>query len=250
MVKDYRKWFLGRVKKAISDFAMIRDGDRVAVGFSGGKDSTSLLHALHLIRRSAPVSFGLEAIFVDMGWPVDIPLLTAFCRAREAELSVVKTDIASIVFEHRRDQSPCAICSHLRRGAFHDRALELGCSRVALGHHLDDVVETFFMSLFYTGQFRTFAPDTYLDRTGLHMIRPLIYLPAGEIKKWAGLEGLPAIPNPCPVSGKTKREEAKELVAELRERCPNLGASFLNALLTFDPSNLWPKREKIPPGGP
>ncbi|MCL6638926.1 MAG: tRNA 2-thiocytidine(32) synthetase TtcA [Firmicutes bacterium] len=244
MVKDYRKWFLGRVKKAITDFNMIADGDRVAVGMSGGKDSTSLLHALYLIRRTAPVDFGLEAVFIDMGWPMDIPLLREFCRAHGVELSVVRTDIAAIVFEHRKDQSPCALCAHLRRGAFHGRALELGCNRVALGHHLDDAVETFFMSLFYTGQMRTFSPETFLDRSGLSMIRPLIYLPAEEIRTWVEREGLPAIPNPCPVSGKTKREEARELVADLAERCPELKERFLNALLTFDQKNLWPERKK------
>lgn len=244
MVKDYRKWFLGRVKRAITDFCMIEDGDRVAVGMSGGKDSTSLLHALYLIRRTAPVRFGLEAVFVDMGWPMDVSLLAEFCRSRGVELSVVKTGIAEIVFEHRPDRSPCALCAHLRRGAFHGKALELGCNKVALGHHLDDVVETFFMSLFYTGQFRTFAPNTFLNRTGLYMIRPLIYLPAEEIRAWVEREGLPAIPNPCPVSGNTKREEARELVAELTERCPELKERFLTALLTLDPRNLWPERKK------
>jgi len=244
MVKDFRKWFLGRVKKAITDFGMIGDGDRVAVGMSGGKDSTSLLRALHLIRRAAPIRFDLEAIFIDMGWPMDVPLLEAFCRAHGVELSVVKTGIAEIVFERRRDQSPCALCAHLRRGALHGRALELGCNRVALGHHLDDVLETLLMGLFYTGQMRTFAPETFLDRAGLSMIRPLIYLPAEEIRTWVVREGLPAIPNPCPASGKTKREEAREVVAELTERCPELKERFLNALLTFDPQNLWPERKK------
>ncbi|MCL6639610.1 MAG: tRNA 2-thiocytidine(32) synthetase TtcA [Firmicutes bacterium] len=244
MIKDYRKWFLGRVKKAITDFGMIEDGDRVAVGMSGGKDSTSLLHGLSLVRRSAPVKFELESIFIDMGWSMDAPLLEDFCRSRGVILNIVKTDIAEIVFEHRKDQNPCALCAHLRRGAFHDKAKELGCNKVALGHHLDDVIETFFMSLFYTGQLRTFAPATFLDRSGLTMIRPLIYLPSEEIKTWVERENLPAIPNPCPASGETKREEARKLLEELTGRYPELKSRFLTALLTFDRRNLWPERRK------
>jgi len=244
MVKKYRKWFLGRVKRSITDFGMIEDGDRVAVGMSGGKDSAFLLHALRLINRAAPVRFGLEAVFIDMGWPMDVPLLEEFCRSREVALHVVKTEIAEIVFEARRGENPCALCAHLRRGAFHGKALELGCNKVALGHHLDDVIETFFMSLFYTGQMRTFAPATFLDRSGLTMIRPLIYLPAEEIRKWVETEELPAIPNPCPASGHTKREEARELVAELASRYPDLKARFLTALQTFDRRNLWPEIRK------
>ncbi len=241
MVKDYRKWFLGRIKKAITDYGMISEGDRVAVGMSGGKDSTSLLHALALISRSAPVKFELEAVYIDLGWPMDVPLLEEFCCSRDVALHVVKTDIAEIVFQVRADKNPCAICAHLRRGAFHSKALELGCGKVALGHHLDDVIETFFMNLFYTGQMRIFAPATYLDRSDLTMIRPLIYLSAEEIRSWVELEKLLAIPNPCPANGNTKREEARELVAGLTERFPGLKARFLNALKTFERHNFWPE---------
>jgi tRNA(Ile)-lysidine synthase TilS/MesJ len=240
MVKDFRKWFLSRIKKAITDYGMIDEGDRVAVGMSGGKDSTSLLHALALIRRAAPVKFRLYAVYVDLGWSVDAPLLEEFCRTRETGFHVVKTDIAEIVFEARGGKNPCAICAHLRRGAFHQKALELGCGKVALGHHLDDVIETFFMSLFYTGQLRTFAPSTFLDRSGLTMIRPLVYVPAEEVRCWAELEKLPVLTNPCPVNGHTKREEARELVTGLVERIPGLRARFLNALQNFDNRNLWP----------
>lgn len=240
MVKDYRKWFLGRVKRAITDFGMIRDGDRVAVGFSGGKDSTSLLHALRLISRSAPVKFGLEAVFINLGWPTDLLALQEFCRLREVTLHTVETDIAEIIFEARKGENPCALCAHLRRGAFHEKALELGCNKVALGHHLDDVIETFFMSLFYTGQFRTFSPYTFLDRSGLTMIRPLIYLPSEDISRWVESEHLPAVPNPCPASNATKRIEARELLSDLAGRFPDLKARFLTALQTFDKRNLWP----------
>lgn len=246
MVKDFRKLFLGKIKKAITDYGMIVDGDRVAVGISGGKDSTSLLHALTLISRAAPVKFGLEAVYIDLGWPegvpsVDVSLLEDFCRSRGVDFHVVKTSIAEIVFQARGGKNPCAICAHLRRGAFHNKALELGCNKIALGHQLDDVIETFFMSLFYTGQLRTFAPATFLDRTGLTMIRPLIYVSGDEVRTWVELEKLLALPNPCPASGHTKREEVRELVTELVERYPDLHSRFLNALKNFDRRNLWPE---------
>lgn len=244
MVKDYRKWFLGRVKKAITDYGMISAGDRVAVGMSGGKDSTSLLHALRLVSLVSPAKFEIEAVFIDMGWPMDVPLMEQFCRSRGVELHVVKTDIAEIVFEARKGENPCALCAHLRRGAFHDKALDLGCGKVALGHHLDDVVETFFMSLFYTGQMRTFSPATFLDRSGLTMIRPLIYLPSEDIVKWVEMEGLPAIPNPCPASGHTKREEIRKLLSNLLQLYPDLKSRFLTALQNFDQRNLWPDLKK------
>jgi len=241
MIKDYRKWFLGRVKKAITDFGMIMEGDRVAVGMSGGKDSTSLLHALYLISRTAPVKFHLEAVFIDMGWSMDVTLLEDFCHSHNVDFHVVKTEIAEIVFGSRKGENPCALCAHLRRGAFHGKAQELDCNRVALGHHLDDVIETFFMSLIYTGQMRTFSPLTYLDRSGLTMIRPLVYLSSEELHNWVELEKLPATANPCPANGCTKREEARLLVAELTGRYPDLKTRFLTALLNFDRRNLWPQ---------
>lgn len=240
--KNYRKWFLGRVKKAITDYRMIADGDRVAVGMSGGKDSSALLHALYLIQRTVPVKFELEAVFIDMGWPMEIDALREFCKNRDVFLHVVRTNIAAIVFESRKERGPCALCAHLRRGAFHSRALELGCNKVALGHHLDDVIETFFMSLIYTGQMRTFSPYTFLDRSGLAMIRPLVYLPQRSVQNWVNREDLPVIPNPCPASGQTKRQEAKELLSLLESRFPALKERFLTALQEFDQRNLWPGR--------
>jgi len=241
MIKNYRKWFLGRVKKAITDFGMIVEGDRVAVGMSGGKDSISLLRALCLISRTSPVKFHLEAVFIDLGWSMDVSLLKDFCHSQNVGFHVVKTEIAQIVFDSRKRENPCALCAHLRRGAFHGKARELGCNRVALGHHLDDVIETYFMSLIYTGQMRTFSPSTFLDRSGLTMIRPLVYLSSEELRKWVEMENLPTAANPCPANGHTKREEVRLLVAELTGRYPDLKSRFLTALLTFDQGNLWPR---------
>ena len=244
MVKNYRKWFLSRIKKAIYRYGMIEDGDRVVVAFSGGKDSFTLLRSLSLLRRSMPVKFRLAAVFVRLGWPMDTAVMEDFCRDLEIPFYVQETEIANIVFEERRDGSPCAICSHLRRGALHSKALELGFNKIALGHHLDDVLETFFMSLIYTGQLRVFAPATFLDRTGLTMIRPMVALSAEDIREFVRLENLPAVSNPCPANGHTSRETMKDLVSELAERFPALRARFLTALQNFDQNNLWPDKER------
>ena len=239
MVKNYRKWFLAQIKKAIYHYGMIENGDRVVVAFSGGKDSITLLWALSLLRRAMPLKFDLAAVFVELGWPMDKGVMEGFCRSLEVPFYVQETEIAKIVFDERQDRSPCAICSHLRRGALHSKVLEIGFNKVALGHHLDDVLETFFMSLIYTGQLRVFAPTTFLDRTGLTMVRPLVLLPGEEIRTLVQMENLPVITNPCPANGHTSRETMKKLVADLEASFPNLKARFLTALQTFDQRNLW-----------
>jgi tRNA(Ile)-lysidine synthase TilS/MesJ len=241
MVKDYRKEFLAQVKKAIYRYGMIQEGDRVVVAFSGGKDSVTLLQALYFLHRTMPLKFDLAAVFVQIGWPVDVQVMEEYCHSLEVPFYIQETDIAEIVFDEQRENSHCAICSHLRRGALHNKTLELGFNKVALGHHLDDVLETFLMSLIYTGQLRVFAPATFLDRTGLTMIRPLITLPGEEIRKFVQKENLPIVTNPCPVNGKTSRETMKNLVNDLTEQFPALKARFLTALQNFDPENLWKK---------
>lgn len=246
MAKNYRQKFLTKVKRAIYDYGMIENGDRVAVGFSGGKDSVTLLYALYLLKRSLPVKYELEAVFIKTGWPMDLPVLEEFCRSLNISFHVVETEIAKIVFEDREDDNPCAICSHLRRGALHSRALELGCKKIALGHHLDDVIETFFMSMIYTGQMRVFSPTTFLDRTGLTMIRPLVYHHVEEIVSFVEMENLPFINNPCPANGFTNREVVKKFLADMVKRFPDFKARFLTALKTFDQKYLWP--EVLPKG--
>lgn len=245
MKKPYRLFVLPKVKRAVYEYKMINDGDVIAVGLSGGKDSVALLHLLVHLRKKIPVDFKFKAVFVHMGWVVDFSPVKEYCQSGGIEFHVKETEIGKIIFELRDERSPCALCANLRRGALNEAALELGCNKVALGHHLDDVMETFFMSLFYTGQMRTFQPRTYLDRTGLTVIRPMIYLTRNIVKKLVREEKLPHFENPCPVDGKTKREEAKEIANYLSRYYPNIRGNFLNGLKSLDPRNLWGIKGKI-----
>ncbi len=231
------KWFLTRVKRTIYRYKMFEAGDRVAVGISGGKDSAALLYILNLFKRHAPFDFSIQAVFVDLGWPADLDPLKRLTEKLAIDLHVEKTAIARVVFERRKEKNPCALCANMRRGALHQAAKSMGCSKVALGHHLDDAIQTFFMNLIYTGQMGTFKPVTYLDRIDLHLVRPLAQLPESTLANLVKRENLPLFKNPCPVSGKTKRKEMAELVEELSSRYPDLREKFRSALVD---SPYWP----------
>jgi len=240
-LKDtYLQWFKAKVKKALTNYNMISDGDRVAVGLSGGKDSMTLLHTLHAIRREVPVRYDLHAIFVNPGWPMDVDTMADFCRQRDIPFTNKITDIGEVVFVARQEKNPCALCANLRRGAINNTARDLGLNKLALGHHLDDAIETFMMSLIFTGQFKTFAPVTYMDRSNITLIRPLIYLTGQSVETFVERYSVPVVKSLCPVNGKTKREEMKALVDSLSESYPDLKTRFLTALQTLDPQNLWP----------
>lgn len=228
--RSYRKWFLTKVGRAISRYGMITAGDRIAVGASGGKDSTALLYILWLLKNYSSLSFDFCAIYLDLGWLVDPEPLAAFCRDYGIPFHVQPTQIGPIVFRYRREDNPCSLCSHLRRGALNDVAVRLGCNKVALGHHLDDLLETFLLGWLYNGRFATFLPVTELSRSGLAVIRPLIYLPEATVAGLARVEKLPALPNPCPAAGRTKRREMRHLVALLAERHPFVRERLLTAL--------------------
>lgn len=235
------RWLLAKVKRAMIDYGMLTDGDRVAVGLSGGKDSGVLLHALDAVRRSVPFNYEITGIFLDLGFGIDTRPLENFCKRYNVTFIHKITDIGEIIFDIRNEKNPCSLCSKLRRGALNNLAAEIGCNKVALGHHLDDLVDTFFMSLLYAGQFQTFSPNTYLSRINLHMIRPLVYLEQESVKKLADSEEVPIIKNPCPANGITKREEIKKLVEVLRISYPDLREKVLSALRGADLNNLWPK---------
>jgi tRNA 2-thiocytidine biosynthesis protein TtcA len=225
------KWFLTRVKRTIYKHKMIADGDMVAVGISGGKDSAALLHILKLFKHHSPLKFELQAVYIDLGWPGEIEPLKQLTANLGIGLHVEETNIARVVFETRKEKNPCALCAKMRRGALHQASVKLGCNKVALGHHLDDAIQTFMLNLIYTGHMDTFKPVTYLDRSDLHMIRPLIELPESVLVSLARRENLPLLKNPCPISGKTKRNEMDELVGELSKRYPDLREKWRSALV-------------------
>lgn len=240
MKDSHLKWVKGKVKRAILNYGMLENGDRVAVGLSGGKDSMAMLHLLWLIRREVPVEYTMHAIYVNPGWPAEVEVMEDFCRERGIPFTNKLTDIGEVVFEHHGDKNPCALCANLRRGAINNTARDLGLNKLALGHHLDDAIETFFMSLVFTGQFRTFSPVTYMDRSGITLVRPLIYLTQQTVETLVERHGIPVVKSRCPVSGRTKREEMKELVGWLNDRYPDLKTRFLTAFQTLDPENMWP----------
>ncbi len=238
MNKNYSKWFLTAVKKTIIRYGMLKEGDSVALGVSGGKDSSALLFILSLVRAHAPFPFSLHAVFVDMGWDTDILPLQETCSRLQIPLHVEKTIISRIVFERKKEKNPCSLCSKMRRGALHKAAVELGCNKVALGHHLDDAMETFFLNFIYSGKLDTFKPHTYLSRRGLYLIRPLISITERTLSALVDLEGLPGIENPCPVAGETKRQDMRAIVEFISYRYPGCRQRFVTAMRK---SGIWPE---------
>jgi tRNA(Ile)-lysidine synthase TilS/MesJ len=209
------KRLLGILRRTTTDYEMIKDGDRVAVGISG-KDSITLLYALHLYQKFSPVKFDLEAMTIDLGFPgLDLQPVQDFCRENNITYTVKKTDIAKIVFETRQESNPCSLCANMRRGALHNYMKERGLNVLALGHHADDAVETFLMNLLYTGRIATFAPKTFLTRKEVWVIRPFIFAWEKEIMHACRKYNLPIIVSPCPVDKKTNRENMKQLVKNL-----------------------------------
>ena len=202
---------------------MIAPGDRIAVGVSGGKDSLVLLAALAKLREFYPAPFTVEAITLDLGLDgMDFTPVEEYCRSLDVPYTVIKTEISHIIFDLRKEKNPCSMCAKMRRGALHNALAERGIHKIALGHHFDDAVETFFLSLFYEGRLSCFQPVTYLDRTDITQIRPLLYCGEGFVRNLANRLELPVVHNPCPADGYTKRQEVKELVAKLSEDYPRL----------------------------
>ncbi len=232
------KWFLSRVKQTVIRYAMIAEGDNIALGVSGGKDSSALLYILSLVRDHAPFPFSLQAIFVDLGWGMDVTPLEDLCRRLQIPLHVESTLIARIVFERREEKNPCSLCAKLRSGALHKAARELGCNRVALGHHLDDVIQTFFLNLLHSGKLDTFKPHTYLDKSDLYLIRPLVAVREQTLAAVVRQENLPVVENLCPMADKTERKKMEEIVFYLVQRHPELYQRFLTAM---EKSGIWPE---------
>lgn len=206
---------LSYMRRAVDDYNMIDEGDKIAVGVSGGKDSLALLMGMCALRRFYPKSFEIEAITLDLGFEgTDFTPIARLCKELDVNYTIVRTDIKAVVFDIRNESNPCALCSKMRKGALNEKALELGCKKVAFGHHNDDAIETFFLSLFYEGRLNCFSPVTYLDRKGITLIRPLVYTPEKYIKSFAKNNDLPIVINKCPEDGNTKRQSMKDFVAE------------------------------------
>lgn len=242
MAKRYFHDSLWRpVGKAITDYHMIQEGDKIAAGLSGGKDSLTLLSVLSEIREYSPVKFEIVGISVDLGFGGTLDPIRDFCRDRNVIWSCVHTRIAPIVFEYRRETNPCSLCSKMRNGALHTAAIQMGCNKVALAHHLDDAIETFFLCLFYERRIKTFQPLSYLSRRKITLIRPLIYVREKTIRNFAAKFQLPVIENPCPANHHTQREEMKHLVDYLEHRFPGVRDRILTALINTDPDYLWRK---------
>ena len=204
---------LSYVRRAADDYHMIADGDCIAVGVSGGKDSLTLLLALANLRRFYPNRFDLKAVTLDIGFPdMDFSPIARFCDQLDVEFVLEKTDIREIVFDIRKEANPCSLCANLRRGALHNAALAHGCRTVALGHHQDDVIETYMLSLLYEGRINCFLPFTHLDRKDISVIRPLIYTPESYIRSIAKKVELPIVKSTCPADGNSKRKEIKDLL--------------------------------------
>lgn len=219
------------VRRALEDYDMIEEGDKIAVGVSGGKDSLVLLKSLAEISRYYPKKFTVMGITLDMGYNPDYSPIRKMCDEMNVEYVVKKTDIKEIIFDIRKDPNPCSLCAKMRRGALNDTALEYGCKKVALGHHNDDVLETFLLSLMYEGRINCFSPVTYLDRTGVYQIRPLIYVRERDVRGIVHNYSIPVIENPCPANGETQRQYMKELISRIeKETRPGLRKRMFTAI--------------------
>lgn len=222
---------LSHVRKAVEEYDMIEDGDRIAVGISGGKDSLTLLCALAKLKRFLPVKYDVVGITVDMGFEnADFSKIQLLCDELEVPFKVIKTDIYEIIFNVRKEKNPCSLCARMRRGALHDACIEAGYNKIALGHHFDDVVETFMLNLFFEGRIGSFRPVTYLSRKQITMIRPLIYTHEKEIKSFAKMAGLPVIKSPCPADGNTERAKMKDYLATFDKEHPGLYHRIVGAI--------------------
>ena len=222
---------LGLVRRCVEDYHMIDPGETVAVGVSGGKDSLLTLAALAQLRRFYPVPFNVHAITLETGTPgMSFDAVADLCRDLEVPYTRISVPVYQIVFEERKEKNPCSLCAKLRRGALHQAMQERGIQKIALGHHYDDAVETFYMSLIFEGRLSCFQPVTYLSRTDITQIRPLLYCGENLVRHTAQRLQLPVVHNPCPADGYTKRQEIKDLIYELQGRYPKLKERTFGAM--------------------
>lgn len=218
-------------RRAIDDYKLIEDGDKIAVGISGGKDSLTLLYALSGLRRFYPKKFELVAVTVDLGYEgFDLTPIQKLCKELDVPYHIVQTEIGKIIFEERQESSPCSLCAKMRKGALNTTIRELGCNKVAYAHHMDDVIETTFLSMIFEGRFYSFPPKIYLEDTELTIIRPMIYVSEAEVKGFQNKYQLPVVKNPCPVDGNTKREYVKNLIRQMNLEHPGVKTRLFHAV--------------------
>ena len=222
---------MGLMRRCIDDYRMIEPNDKIAVGVSGGKDSLTLLALLAALREYYPQPYDLTAITIDMGLPgMDFAPVEDFCARLGVPYRRVSTQIGPIIFEYRKEKNPCSMCAKMRRGALNQALLEQGFHKVALGHHYDDAVETFLMSLLFEGRLSCFQPVTYLDRSGVTQIRPMLYLTESMVRNFAAEQQLPVVHNVCPSDKHTKRQEIKDLIVTLSATYPDLKNRVFGAM--------------------
>ena len=224
---------LGLMRRCIDDYDMISPGDKIAVGVSGGKDSLVLLVLLAELRKFFNKPYEVQAVTIDMGLGMDYSGVAQLCKQLDVPYTIINTQIAPIIFDHRKEKNPCSMCAKMRRGALNQAILDLGCNKVALGHHYDDAVETFMMSLLYEGRISCFQPVTDLDRTGVIQIRPMLYIHEKTVDNFATRQNLPIVHNRCPVDKTTKREEIKQLIFSLSATYPDLKERIFGAMQRY-----------------
>lgn len=228
-----------KVSKAIRDFEMINDKSGIMVGLSGGKDSTALLFVLHEFLHRSKFKYPLAAGHVDMGWNCDLGPLKEFCHSLDIPFFIESTNIGPVVFDVRKEKNPCSLCAKMRRGALNSLAKKHGFSKVALAHHLDDAVETVMLKMFFEGRMESFLPLTYLDRSDLTVIRPLVYVPEQDIARLTRTHELPVITNTCPANGWTMRQEMKNIVRLIEKKNPLAKERALTALKNMEGPKSW-----------
>ena len=243
-MRDALSDFTGTVRRAVDDYRMIQAGDRVAVGVSGGKDSMVLLLALDCLRKYYPEPFELEAVTIELGFEgMDFTPVQELCEKLSIPYTCVKTDIKEIVFDVRKEDNPCSLCAKMRRGALNNVLRERNLNKLALGHHFDDAVETYMMSLLFEGRISCFQPVTFLDRSGVTQIRPLIYAGEQKITNLAQQLNVPIVENPCPEDKGSKRYEIKQLLKTMSVQYPDMKSKIFGAMQRL-PLNGWGKIER------
>ena len=233
---------LSCTRKAVDEYEMIQEGDHIAVGISGGKDSLTLLYALQGLRRFYPRRFELSAVTVDLGYEkCDFTPVAELCRELEVPYEIVKTDIAKVLFETRKESNPCSLCAKMRKGALNQAVKKMGCNKVAYAHHKDDIIETMLLSLLFEGRFYSFSPRTYLDRMDLTVIRPIMFVDEADVIGFRNKYDLPVVKSRCPIDGLTKRQYAKDLVRQLNQEHPGAKQRMFTAILNGNIKG-WPPR--------